>query len=134
MKTALALMLFIGTAAVADPQCAQLNGFVKTGRAPDLGLGAPDCGSSRGQNGAGAFHCAWVFPLRADAAARAFGSLHHVLISCGAVAGSKEEPAVNHPDSYAQRRFDYHTARISLALKEKSALRQSYLFLRVEKD
>jgi hypothetical protein len=41
--------------------------------------------------------------------------------------------SVNHPDSYDLRQFSSGVGMISVSLKDKGALNQTYVFLRVER-
>jgi hypothetical protein len=91
------------------------------------------CSTSRGLSGQQSQHCRWPFGFRAAEATTAFEELSDQVAACLGVEGQQPGGSdVNHPDTYHQRLFDLPDARISVALKDKGALQQIFVFLRVD--
>jgi hypothetical protein len=79
--------------------------------------------------------CAWQFTYRAGAATAAFQALLDETAKClGPAAGPIRDQAVNHPDFYDLRRFLVLDAEIGISIKDKAALQQTYVFLRISHD
>lgn len=94
--------------------------------------GAEQCTMSRSETGANAYHCIWGFPYRDAAASAFFEAIDEDLRGC--FAGRAEiaaDQGVNHPDTYDQRRYGLDDVVVTVSLKDKSALRRTYVFLGV---
>ena len=131
-----AAALLVGTShALAD--CGELSrdleGLKSDQTTPAFGLGTPhSCGEALTAIGRPETYCAWAFDLKAPEAERAFQRLADRLATCGfQPPDTKTTAAVNHPDSYAQQVFTKDERALSLALKDKSQLQSTFIFLRV---
>lgn len=61
-----------------------------------------------------------------------FDGLDTELSSCiGDGASRKSEKPVNHPDTFEQVEYRYGDVSVTLSLKDKNALRETYVFLGV---
>ena len=87
------------------------------------------CQTSRDLGGHISDHCALAYDYRTPAARLQFDELTTILSGC--FDSLPVEAGVNHPDSYDLRQFRHGTSTISLSLKDKGALAQSFVFLRV---
>lgn len=77
-------------------------------------------------------HCSWAFDYRAEAAKHAFDRLSKDVAAClGNDARMIEDQDVNHPDFYDLTSFETDEQTIAVSLKDKAALQQTYVFLRV---
>ncbi|WP_299685977.1 hypothetical protein [uncultured Tateyamaria sp.] len=124
--------LLCGTSVHAEAYCADLTALTNhsagTITLPD---GTPGtCVTSLDLTGARAANCRWPFEYRAEAATTAFTTLLNATTRCLNANGVADQ-GVNHPDSYDLRTFDTETAQISVSIKDKGALQQTYVFLRV---
>ena len=123
-------------AATAGGICAELTQMFDATFEPQIhaDLAANmQCGTSTGQSGQTAQHCRWPFAFRAIEARTAFEEMSEQILHClGEAALQPDEGDVNHPDTYDQRLFLTDRGRVSLALKDKGALQQTFVFLRVE--
>lgn len=92
--------------------------------------GAERCFMAQALSGANVFYCAWPFAYRDAAARAALDEADRTLRAC---LGTAPEPdgdkGVNHPDSYTQYRYRVGAVAASVSLKDKSALRQTYIFV-----
>ena len=129
---AVCLMLAMPLPASADGVCRMLGQMI-AGRAV-ASTDAMLCSSSQGQSGATAQHCRWPFSFRAPDARAAFDAVSADVAACLDSPAKTEEGEVNHPDTYDQRLFELPTGVISVALKDKGALQQTFVFLRVERS
>lgn len=103
------------------------------GQRLDGTTGAAICGNSMMMSGMRSRHCAWPFAFRADAARQVFEDLTKLIAQCvGPQTISKGKGRVNHPDSYDQRTFQTDTGTVSLSLKDKGNLGETYIFLRFD--
>ncbi|MEM9139173.1 MAG: hypothetical protein AAGB15_05025 [Pseudomonadota bacterium] len=93
--------------------------------------GDATCGLALGADGATERHCRWDFPYRADAAVERLAALQEAAKACLGAAPVPVEPGVNHPDSFDQHIYALEGLEISLSLKDKAALSQTFVFLRV---
>ena len=76
--------------------------------------------------------CQWIFDYRSEAAQRYFQQMVAEVHACkGAVALPKDQP-VNHPDSYELISYQLGNEVLTVSLKDKAALDQTFVFLRVE--
>ena len=120
------------TAAHADTYCADLTALTD-GTATDIALPSGTqgtCTTSFDLTGARALNCRWPFDYRAKAATDAFTDLINATTQCLNTDGLSDQ-GVNHPDSYDLRTFTTETAQISISIKDKGALQQTFVFLRV---
>lgn len=123
-------------AAAADDFCAHVRAVadqVHTGKLtePPQLAGATTCQSAVEPEGVSWF-CYWTHGLREDAARAAFNRLKDGIDACGGNAvASKNTTRVNHPDSYDTGQFILNETFVSVALKDKAALRSTLIFLRI---
>ena len=141
IQATLAFVLLLSSTATswADGFCAQLDSLMAAALDTsavvtfDLGdtLDQPaNCTHSRGLGGALSLHCARAFEYRSTDATMAFDSLLGQVSSCAA-AIDRDDQSVSHPDSYDLHQFQLDTGTVSVSLKDKASLAQTYLFLRV---
>lgn len=125
---------------LADP-CPALHALIKAS-STDFAQGAPDdpfasaagCGLSQNQNGSKTYLCHWEYGYRADAAFAKFDALDADIRACLTEATAlPSDLSVNHPDSYDLKRYQTGQIVISAALKDKAALAQSLVFLRIDR-
>jgi hypothetical protein len=144
IKATLAFVLILANTAIswADGFCAQLDDLmaaafdVSAVVTFDLGdtMDRPaNCTHSRGLEGALSLHCAQAFEYRSADATIAFDSLLGQVSLCAA-AIDRDDQSVSHPDSYDLRQFQLDTGTVSVSLKDKASLAQTYLFLRVSQQ
>lgn len=93
---------------------------------------ARHCGTSQALSGTTSQHCRWPFAFRAPEALAAFEAMTAEVAACLQAPARAEEADVNHPDTYDQRLFGLANGTVSVALKDKGALQQTFVFLRVE--
>jgi len=92
------------------------------------------CGTSLALSGARSVHCAWPFAYRAQAATQTFVQVSELLSRClDADSPASDDQIVNHPDSYDLRVFVTDQVTVSVSLKDKGALQQTFVFLRAER-
>lgn len=131
--------------AQADPVCERVSAFVgeaerwTPGSAdvaihlPSIFLAEGQCGSSLSMSGHHSLHCGWAFPYRATAATLAFEKLAVRIETCeGARQLKNAGNGVNHPDTFDQRRIRFAGGTVSVSLKDKVALQETYILLRVQ--
>ncbi|MEP0990931.1 MAG: hypothetical protein ABJG73_15220 [Tateyamaria sp.] len=90
------------------------------------------CTRSLMLDGGTQLHCGWSFTYRASAASEAFEGLVEAVTQClgdGAVVTT--DLNVNHPDFYDLQTFRAGGQEIGVSLKDKAALSETYVFLRV---
>jgi len=99
---------------------------------PETGKTA-ECTRSRVLAGGSQMHCGWAFSYRSPAAAQAFEHLLVTVADClGAAARVTADKTVNHPDFYDLQTFQFEGQEIGVSLKDKAALSETYVFLRVK--
>ncbi len=82
--------------------------------------------------GARALNCQWGFSFRNPDARNAFRHLSDQVRECsGVIVLMDQDQQVNHPDTYDLRKYDWNGAIIDVSLKDKGALQQTFVFLRV---
>lgn len=145
MKTEMLLIAALGisaalaTRATATEFCSELTGLteqaalnfldVTTSNTPTL-AGAAFCAMSRVDTGGRALHCAWPFEYRDPLATAAFDGFAGDILSCANSTDIMlEDRPVNHPDTFVQRQFAMNDIVISLSLKDKTALGETYVFV-----
>lgn len=93
--------------------------------------GASYCLVTKKSNGS-SYYCAWEFPYRAKHAYDTFDELVRGVDDCiGQHATLYSDQSVNHPDYYALRRYETAQADVSISVKDKSALSNTFVFIRV---
>ena len=91
-----------------------------------------DCTRSLMLSGGSQLHCGWAFPYRAAAAKQAFEHLVAAVADCvGAAAQLQKGLNINHPDYYDLQTFRLEGQEFGVSLKDKAALSETYVFLRV---
>lgn len=120
--------LACATTAHADTFCASLTDQHATLALPDGTKGT--CSTSLDLSGARAQNCRWPFAYRAPEATEAFNAVLQATTACLDVQPVSDQD-VNHPDSYDLRTFHTDTAQIAVSIKDKGALQQTYVFLRI---
>ncbi|WP_415402312.1 hypothetical protein [Tateyamaria sp. SN3-11] len=126
------VLALCATAAHADTYCADLTALTQ-GTTTEITLpsGTPGmCTTSLDLTGARALNCRWPFDYRAPAATDTFTALIDATTGCLNTDGLTDQ-GVNHPDSYDLRTFHTDTAQVSISIKDKGALQQTFIFLRV---
>jgi len=79
------------------------------------------------------YHCEWEFPYRAEDAYDTFHGFVGEMNECiGQQATLHDDQSVNHPDFYALRRYEMEQAEVSVSVKDKSALGNTFVFIRVQ--
>ncbi|WP_108815505.1 hypothetical protein [Loktanella sp. Alg231-35] len=97
---------------------------------PGTGLSA-ECTTSLILGGGTQVQCGWPFAYRADEATAAFERLNEAVAAClGPTATASHDQSVNHPDFYDLRLYQAEGQETAVSLKDKAALRQTYVFLR----
>lgn len=77
-------------------------------------------------------HCGWAFPYREAPAQKAFQQLLSEVTACAeGNQASLADQHVNHPDYYDLQTFQLNDREIGVSLKDKAALGETYVFLRV---
>jgi hypothetical protein len=83
-------------------------------------------------NGDQDVHCNWTFPYRAPEAEIAFETVVADMTAClGPQAVMSKDQSVNHPDAYDLRMFRLDGQEFAVSLKDKGALQQTLVFIRV---
>lgn len=131
-------IIMVGSSAQADI-CEDILGLRADGT--DLSLHLPgggpkaDCKTSLMLSGGSQVHCGFGFTYRAPAATTAFEGLVNAVTDClGDAAHVTADLDVNHPDFYDLQTFQLKGQEIGVSLKDKSALSQTYVFVRVSNE
>jgi len=77
--------------------------------------------------------CRWTFTLGADGSRTLFDELRSRLEACPDMAGMTRDQGVNHPDFYDAWIFQFADAALSVSIKDKAALGQTFVVLRTVK-
>ncbi|MEO1139103.1 MAG: hypothetical protein AAFW87_06570 [Pseudomonadota bacterium] len=103
---------------VAAQECGWIGGFIN-------GVGVPDFDACEGTV------CQWRFDYRNASAAGLYDMFSQQLEKC---LGPQiiTDKGVNHPDSYDLRQYQAKDGMIFVSIKDKAALQQTIVFLRVE--
>lgn len=96
-------------------------------------LKAEQCGTALNETAAREIHCRWSFDFRSDEAVEMQDRLASDIRDCLDASTISPEQGVNHPDTYDQQRFRTADTALSVSLKDKAALQQSFVFLRIGK-
>lgn len=136
IRVALALMICASHAA-ADPFCDALAKLSERQDNPSLFLPGTEtvaqCQNALMLGGGVQVHCGWTFDYRAIDAQTAFEQTIAAVTSClGPSARVTPDQDVNHPDFYDLQTFTTEDNTISVSLKDKGALQQTLVFVRVE--
>ena len=126
----------------AADRCAELRKLLASAEArfPDTAPAeilatADKCTIADDERGGKTYLCLWQYPYRDAAAGAAFRALSDDIRTClDEIAILPADTAVNHPDSYLLHRFRRGNVVISVSLKDKAALRQSLVFLRIDRE
>lgn len=140
LPAALSLTTFLATTLPAQSKsfCENVLTLERQGAVPAITLPNTDntanCTRSLVLGGRTQLHCGWPFDYRPDSATTAFNELVDTLTACiGPDAQMISDQNVNHPDFYDLRIFQIDGFEIGASLKDKSGLRQTYVFLRVSR-
>ncbi|WP_187430332.1 hypothetical protein ROLI_027350 [Roseobacter fucihabitans] len=94
---------------------------------------AKKCTLGRALSGGNTYHCAWNYPFRDDAANMAFEAFNLMMRECFKNRSEKiEDTGVNHPDTYYQIHHILDEVVVSVSLKDKSSLQETYLFVGIQ--
>ncbi|MDG2453964.1 MAG: hypothetical protein P8M63_14195 [Paracoccaceae bacterium] len=135
ISSALVLALCLGQPAAANI-CDHLAPLTRALGKPDvipeftLAGQTVRCQHSLAIGGAASVHCAVPFDFRAPLATATFESALDDATTCG-TSLDQTDPDVSHPDSYDLRRFVLPDATLQISLKDKGALSQTYIFVRL---
>jgi hypothetical protein len=132
------VLMFAVDMAIASGFCAQMTDLTLQARsnfvtAPASLKTAENCRMVRSLAGGNAYHCSWKFPYRDAAAQTVFEDFNQSLRSC--FAGGQEvvqDVGVNHPDSYTQHQHLTDDVVVSVSIKDKGALQETYVFVNVQ--
>lgn len=91
-----------------------------------------NCGVSLDLSGSRSTNCHWAFAFRSEAVELAFDKMLAQLSACADPAfGVQKDLPVNHPDFFDLRVMRMTGGEVGLSLKDKTALQQSFIFLRL---
>ena len=140
-----AFVLFSAVACAADTFCVDVEALTGSGATqafvlPEGLSGAmtvsertAECRSSLALSGGSQVHCNWSFGYRSDQAKQVFQGLIGAMAAClGPEAAMTTDSSVNHPDAYDLRMFDRGGQEFSVSHKDKGALQQTLVFVRVQ--
>lgn len=140
-----AFVFFGAVACAADTFCADVEALAGTSAVQALTLPvelsgtmtlsdrAAECRTSLALSGASHVHCNWSFAYRSDQAEQVFQGLIRAMEAClGPEATMTSDSSVNHPDAYDLRMFDKGGQEFAVSLKDKGALQQTLVFVRVQ--
>ena len=125
-RFSLTCALLLGATVAAADICGDVRDLVgqaQTGFAetPAPLAGTKFCQMTTGIGGVQAYHCAWEFAYRAEAALDTFTEFDAELAACFD-ASSQHDQGVNHPDFYDLREYAVTGAVVRVSLKDKGAL------------
>jgi len=76
------------------------------------------------------YYCVWEFPHRDQGAYRQFKELDRVVSDClGQQAEANRDQSVNHPDFYDSRMYEMAHATVTVSVKDKSALANTFVYV-----
>lgn len=134
MKLWFALVAALSPAIVlADtPFCDQMHGLMEQGPQTLTAPTPATCSTSLSMTGARDRNCYWAFSYRSNAAQTAFADVLAEVTAClGGDPSLTIDQSVNHPDAYDLRTLESDGLRVAVSLKDKGALGQTLVFLRV---
>lgn len=130
-RATVAVFLALAAPALADT-CDDLNALRADQAASVPLIAQADCATVLTLGAGAALHCNWAHPFRAASAQDQFDELVAQVSACMGPATEKpRDLAVNHPDSYDLRQYSDDQGSIAISLKDKGALQQTLVFLRV---
>ena len=88
-----------------------------------LGGSVADCGSEPGV-------CRWTFQLGDAASRETYEALRVGIRACGEPMSAIRDQGVNHPDFYDAWVYRFDDGGLSLSIKDKAALGETYVVLR----
>ncbi len=123
-------------------RCTLLHLLIEYAQAGYLGTapveaysGTDHCDATYDERGATAYLCRSTFPYRASVATTVFDDLNRDIGQCFEDAVTlPADTAVNHPDSYDLRRYKIENMSVAISLKDKAALDQTLMFLRLNRE
>jgi hypothetical protein len=99
-----------------------------------LSQGTAHCDTSLALGGTRNVHCVLEFAYRSEGATRAFEALVAEVTACiGPAATITLDQSVNHPDAYDLREFEEGGRSYAVSIKDKGALQQTLVFVRVSR-
>lgn len=94
-----------------------------------------ECSTSLQFGGGQQVQCGWPFAYRSEEADVAFARLNETVAAClGPDAAVSRDQSVNHPDFYDLRLYQIGGRETAVSLKDKAALQQTYVFLRISRE
>jgi hypothetical protein len=132
MMRVASLLAALAAPASAQSLCDDLDTF--DGEVLELGQGQAECRTSLALGGAGSTHCLLEYPYRSDEATQTFDALLIEMNACiGAGATITQDQSVNHPDAYDLWTFEDGARSYAVSIKDKGALQQTLVFVRVSR-
>lgn len=96
-------------------------------------LSSVPCTKGIALGGAPFTHCAWPFAFRSITATHAFDATVAAIANCpDAQTRLTVDQPVNHPDSYDLRQLQFPGGEVGISIKDKGALAQTYVFIRIQ--
>lgn len=127
--------LFLATlavpAAAATDLCAALGRPDAAALAPALAGAAEFQGCRASSRPGERTVCGWQFALADPESRRAFAGTAARVGQCAGLQSRQRDRGVNHPDFYDAWLYRFAAQRVSLAIKDKSALKSTLVTLRV---
>lgn len=124
-------LMWLGSAARANTLCERLDQVHAD--ALILPQGDAVCRTSLAMDGMRNMHCALEFEYRSADARAAFDGLVAEMAAClGPDATMSGDQAVNHPDAFELIEFDLNGRSYAVSIKDKGALQQTLVFVRVQ--
>lgn len=122
-----------GFCAAVERQDAQAHTLAAEANAALSSASTGTCSVTRSLSAPDGSVCQWEFDYRGPAAAQAFDRFTRLLSDCfQGRAREIRDQGVNHPDFYDLRQYRLDNAAVSVSIKDKGALRKTFVFLRIE--
>ena len=116
---------------ISEDATGDLNKIDPAGRAGLKHFQTAHCTVSKSSEG-NSYHCVWKFPLQSPDAAQKFRDIEGILKECmRSGTAAKRDKGVNHPDFYDAAQFLLENAKVTLSIKEKSTLQNTFISLRI---
>ncbi|WP_120499236.1 hypothetical protein [Roseovarius sp. EL26] len=94
--------------------------------------GVGDCRAVQERAGAKGVFCQQAYPYRAADATSRFMELNRDISEClQSQAVVSQDQTVNHPDFYDLYQYNLDQVTVSVSLKDKASLQQTFVFLRI---